>query len=115
MFNSKVPPGPIQEKWTQYKAQAKLINPSNRRKYKVIVVGTGLAGSSAAASLSELGFQVDVFTFHESPRRAHSVAAQGGINAAKAGGFRAIGVGNKHIAELADYYLNDLTEFNFSI
>jgi succinate dehydrogenase / fumarate reductase, flavoprotein subunit len=83
MLDSKVPPGPIQEKWTQYKAKANLINPSNRRKYKVIVVGTGLAGSSAAASLSELGFQVDVFTFHESPRRAHSVAAQGGINAAK--------------------------------
>jgi succinate dehydrogenase / fumarate reductase, flavoprotein subunit len=83
MVDSKVPPGPIQEKWTKFKAQAKLINPSNRRKYKVIVVGTGLAGSSAAASLSELGFQVDVFTFHESPRRAHSVAAQGGINAAK--------------------------------
>jgi succinate dehydrogenase / fumarate reductase, flavoprotein subunit len=83
MLDNKVPPGPIQNKWTQYKAQAKLINPSNRRKYKVIVVGTGLAGSSAAASLSELGFQVEVFTFHESPRRAHSVAAQGGINAAK--------------------------------
>jgi succinate dehydrogenase / fumarate reductase, flavoprotein subunit len=83
MVDSKVPQGPIQEKWTKFKAQAKLINPSNRRKYKVIVVGTGLAGSSAAASLSELGFQVDVFTFHESPRRAHSVAAQGGINAAK--------------------------------
>jgi succinate dehydrogenase / fumarate reductase flavoprotein subunit len=83
MLNTKVPQGPIQDKWTQYKAQAKLINPSNRRKYKVIVVGTGLAGSSVAASLSELGFQVDAFTFHESPRRAHSVAAQGGINAAK--------------------------------
>ncbi|WP_291781299.1 fumarate reductase/succinate dehydrogenase flavoprotein subunit [Cecembia sp.] len=83
MLNSKVPLGPIKDKWTQYKAQAKLINPSNRRKYKVIVVGTGLAGSSVAASLSELGFQVDAFTFHESPRRAHSVAAQGGINAAK--------------------------------
>ena len=83
MINTKVPPGPIENKWTQYKAKARLINPSNRRKYKVIVVGTGLAGSSVAASLSELGFQVDVFTFHESPRRAHSVAAQGGINAAK--------------------------------
>lgn len=83
MLNSKVPPGPVQSKWTQYKAQSRLINPSNRRKYKVIVVGTGLAGSSVAASLSELGFQVEVFTFHESPRRAHSVAAQGGINAAK--------------------------------
>lgn len=83
MLNSKIPPGPIQKKWTQYKASCKLINPSNRRKYKVIVVGTGLAGSSVSSSLSELGFQVEVFTFHESPRRAHSVAAQGGINAAK--------------------------------
>lgn len=83
MIATKIPNGPIQEKWTQYKATSKLINPANRRKYKVIVVGTGLAGSSCAASLSELGFQVDVFTFHESPRRAHSVAAQGGINAAK--------------------------------
>ncbi|WP_009035520.1 fumarate reductase/succinate dehydrogenase flavoprotein subunit [Indibacter alkaliphilus] len=83
MIDSKIPPGPIQEKWTQYKASCRLINPANRRKYRVIVVGTGLAGSSCAASLSELGFQVEVFTFHESPRRAHSVAAQGGINAAK--------------------------------
>lgn len=83
MIDSKIPAGPIQDKWTQYKATCRLINPANRRKYRVIVVGTGLAGSSCAASLSELGFQVDVFTFHESPRRAHSVAAQGGINAAK--------------------------------
>ncbi len=83
MLNPKIPEGPIQHKWTQYKASAKLINPANRKKYKVIVVGTGLAGSSCAASLSELGFQVEVYTFHESPRRAHSVAAQGGINAAK--------------------------------
>jgi succinate dehydrogenase / fumarate reductase flavoprotein subunit len=83
MIDSKIPPGPIQEKWTQYKASCRLINPANRRKYRIIVVGTGLAGSSCAASLSELGFQIEVFTFHESPRRAHSVAAQGGINAAK--------------------------------
>lgn len=83
MLNAKIPDGPIELKWTQYKATCRLINPVNRRKYKVIIVGTGLAGSSAAASLAELGFEVEVFTFHDSPRRAHSVAAQGGINAAK--------------------------------
>ena len=83
MLNPKIPDGPLELKWTQYKATCRLINPVNRRKYKVIVVGTGLAGSSAAASLAELGFLVEVFTFHDSPRRAHSVAAQGGINAAK--------------------------------
>ncbi|MGK7395391.1 MAG: fumarate reductase/succinate dehydrogenase flavoprotein subunit [Candidatus Cyclobacteriaceae bacterium M3_2C_046] len=83
MLNAKIPDGPLELKWTQYKATCRLINPVNRRKYKIIVVGTGLAGSSAAASLAELGFQVEVFTFHDSPRRAHSVAAQGGINAAK--------------------------------
>ena len=68
---------------TNYKADAKLVNPTNKRKFKVIVVGTGLAGASAAATLAELGYQVDAFTFHDSPRRAHSIAAQGGINAAK--------------------------------
>lgn len=83
MLDAKIPEGPIQDKWTNYRASAKLINPANRRKYKVIVVGTGLAGASAAASLAELGFKVEVFTFHDSPRRAHSVAAQGGVNAAK--------------------------------
>lgn len=83
MLNSKIPPGPIEEKWSKYKAHCKLINPANRRNYKVIVIGTGLAGASSAASLAELGFQVEVFTFHDSARRAHSVAAQGGVNAAK--------------------------------
>ncbi len=83
MLNSKTPPGPIGEKWSNYKAHCKLINPANRRNYKVIVIGTGLAGASSAASLAELGFQVEVFTFHDSARRAHSVAAQGGVNAAK--------------------------------
>jgi len=83
MLHANIPEGPLDQKWTQYKATCRLINPVNRRKYKFIVVGTGLAGSSAAASLAELGFQVEVFTFHDSPRRAHSVAAQGGINAAK--------------------------------
>ena len=83
ILDSKTPDGPLAEKWDRYRADSKLIGPGNKRKFKVIVVGTGLAGSSAAATLSELGFQVDVFTFHDSPRRAHSVAAQGGINAAK--------------------------------
>lgn len=83
MLEAKIPDGPIEEKWAKFKASAKLINPANRRKYKIIVVGTGLAGSSSAASLAELGFDVEVFTFHDSARRAHSVAAQGGVNAAK--------------------------------
>jgi len=82
-FNSKIPTGALHEKWDNYKADAKLVNPNNKRKFKIIVVGTGLAGASAAATLAELGYQVDAFTFHDSPRRAHSIAAQGGINAAK--------------------------------
>jgi succinate dehydrogenase / fumarate reductase flavoprotein subunit len=82
-LNSKVPSGPLADKWESYKSDVKLVNPNNKRKFKVIVVGTGLAGASAAASLAELGYQVDAFTFHDSPRRAHSIAAQGGINAAK--------------------------------
>jgi succinate dehydrogenase / fumarate reductase flavoprotein subunit len=80
---SKVPDGALADKWDNFKANAKLVNPSNKRKFKIIVVGTGLAGASAAASLAELGYRVDAFTFHDSPRRAHSIAAQGGINAAK--------------------------------
>ncbi len=82
-LESKIPAGALSEKWDSYKANAKLVNPNNKRKFKVIVVGTGLAGASAAATLAELGYQVDAFTFHDSPRRAHSIAAQGGINAAK--------------------------------
>ncbi|MBU6226685.1 MAG: fumarate reductase/succinate dehydrogenase flavoprotein subunit [Acidobacteria bacterium] len=82
-LNSKAPAGPLSDKWENYKADVKLVNPNNKRKFKVIVVGTGLAGASAAATLAELGYQVDAFTFHDSPRRAHSIAAQGGINAAK--------------------------------
>ena len=82
-FDAKIPAGPLTEKWDNYKQNAKLVNPNNKRKFKIIVVGTGLAGASAAATLAELGYQVDVFTFHDSPRRAHSIAAQGGINAAK--------------------------------
>jgi succinate dehydrogenase / fumarate reductase, flavoprotein subunit len=82
-LNSAVPPGPLPDKWTNYKAKAKLINPSNKRKYSVIVVGSGLAGGAAAATLSELGYQVNCFCYQDSPRRAHSIAAQGGINGAK--------------------------------
>ena len=82
-LESKIPEGSLVDKWTKQKFNLKLVNPSNKRKYDVIVVGTGLAGASAAASLAELGYNVKVFTFHDSPRRAHSIAAQGGINAAK--------------------------------
>ncbi|MFM8316110.1 MAG: fumarate reductase/succinate dehydrogenase flavoprotein subunit [Deltaproteobacteria bacterium] len=83
MLDSKIPSGPIEKKWTQRKFENTLVNPANRRKHTVLVVGTGLAGASAAASLAEQGYKVKVFTYHESPRRAHSIAAQGGINAAK--------------------------------
>jgi succinate dehydrogenase / fumarate reductase flavoprotein subunit len=82
-LNSKIPAGALADKWNNHKFSLKLVNPANKRKYDVIVVGTGLAGASAAASLAELGYNVKVFTFHDSPRRAHSIAAQGGINAAK--------------------------------
>jgi succinate dehydrogenase / fumarate reductase flavoprotein subunit len=82
-LDSKIPSGPIAEKWTRHKFEMKLVNPANKRKYSVIVVGTGLAGSSAAATLSELGYHVKAFCIQDSPRRAHSIAAQGGINAAK--------------------------------
>ncbi|MCX7835093.1 MAG: fumarate reductase/succinate dehydrogenase flavoprotein subunit [bacterium] len=82
-LDSKVPSGHITTKWSNHRFEMKLVNPANKRKYQIIVVGTGLAGSSAAASLSELGYQVKVFTLHDTPRRAHSIAAQGGINAAK--------------------------------
>ena len=78
ILDSKTPEGPLAEKWQNFKATDKLVNPANKRKFKVIVVGTGLAGASAAATLAELGYQVDAFTFHDSPRRAHSIAAQGG-------------------------------------
>ncbi len=82
-LNSKIPEGPLAEKWTKHKFDLKLVNPANKRKYTVIVVGTGLAGASAASSLAEMGYNVKAFSYHESPRRAHSIAAQGGINAAK--------------------------------
>jgi succinate dehydrogenase / fumarate reductase, flavoprotein subunit len=83
ILDSKIPEGSLAEKWTKHKFNVKLVNPANKRKYDIIVVGTGLAGASAAASLAELGYNVKAFCFQDSPRRAHSIAAQGGINAAK--------------------------------
>jgi succinate dehydrogenase / fumarate reductase flavoprotein subunit len=83
MLNSKIPSGSLEHKWTEYKDHCKLVNPANKRKLEVIIIGTGLAGASAAAALGELGYQVKAFCFQDSPRRAHSIAAQGGINAAK--------------------------------
>ena len=83
MLDAKIPAGPLDDKWTEYKGHCKLVNPANKRKLEVIIVGTGLAGASAAASLGELGYKVKAFCFQDSPRRAHSIAAQGGINAAK--------------------------------
>ncbi|WP_285826368.1 FAD-binding protein, partial [Parabacteroides goldsteinii] len=82
-IDSKIPQGPLAEKWKNYKDHQKLVNPANKRRLDVIVVGTGLAGASAAASLAEMGFNVLNFCIQDSPRRAHSIAAQGGINAAK--------------------------------
>src|SRR5579872_7241604 len=82
-LNSKVPSGPIEQKWGRHCFEMKLVNPSNKRKHTIIIVGSGLAGASAADSLAELGYQILCFCFHDSPRRAHSIAAQGGINAAK--------------------------------
>src|SRR5664279_340044 len=82
-LDSRVPSGPLETKWTKFKSTVKLINPANRRKYEIIVVGSGLAGASAAATLGELGYRVKCFCYQDSPRRAHSIAAQGGINAAK--------------------------------
>ena len=83
ILDSKIPEGPLAEKWSKHKFNLKLVNPANKRKYTVIIIGSGLAGASAAASLAELGYNVKVFCFQDSPRRAHSIAAQGGINAAK--------------------------------
>src|SRR6195256_3427284 len=83
MLDAKIPAGPLDQKWTNYKGHCKLVNPANKRKLEVIIVGTGLAGASAAASMGELGYNVKAFCFQDSPRRAHSIAAQGGINAAK--------------------------------
>ncbi|WP_309669419.1 fumarate reductase/succinate dehydrogenase flavoprotein subunit [Gemmatimonas sp.] len=82
-LNAKIPSGPLQEKWDQHRFSMKLVNPANKRRHSVIVVGAGLAGASAAASMSEMGYHVSCFVYHDTPRRAHSIAAQGGINAAK--------------------------------
>ena len=82
-LNSKIPDGPLDQKWTKYKGNVRLVAPANKRSIDVIVVGTGLAGASAAASLAEMGYSVKALCFQDSPRRAHSIAAQGGINAAK--------------------------------
>lgn len=82
-LDAKIPEGKMNEKWEDYKGHVKLVNPANKRKLEVIVIGTGLAGASAAASLGEMGYKVKTFCFQDSPRRAHSIAAQGGINAAK--------------------------------
>ena len=82
-LDARIPDGPIQDKWNTHRFASRLVNPANKRKYKIIVVGTGLAGASAAATFAELGYSVQAFTYHDSPRRAHSIAAQGGINAAK--------------------------------
>src|SRR5689334_7754047 len=82
-LDAKIPEGPLAEKWTHYQSSVPLVNPANKRNLEIIVVGTGLAGASAAATLAEMGYQVKAFCFQDSPRRAHSIAAQGGINAAK--------------------------------
>src|SRR6187402_604896 len=82
-LDAKIPAGPLAEKWSKHKFDLKLVNPANKRKYDVIVVGTGLAGGAAAASLAEMGYNVKAFCYQDSARRAHSIAAQGGINAAK--------------------------------
>ena len=82
-LKSQIPDGPVEQKWDKHRFDSKLVNPNNKRKYKIIVVGSGLAGASAAASLAELGYDVECYCYQDSPRRAHSIAAQGGINAAK--------------------------------
>jgi len=89
-FDAKIPEGPLALKWTKYKSSMKLVNPANKKKIEIIVVGTGLSGAAAASSLGELGYSVKNFCYQDSPRRAHSVAAQGGINAAKNGDKKAI-------------------------
>src|SRR3989338_214569 len=82
-LDAKCPTGPIENRWTDHQFHSKLVNPANRRKHSIIIVGTGLAGASAAASLGEMGYHIKSFCIQDSPRRAHSIAAQGGINAAK--------------------------------
>jgi succinate dehydrogenase / fumarate reductase, flavoprotein subunit len=83
MLDAKIPEGPLEGKWSRYRSTARLVSPANRQKFRVAIVGTGLAGSSLAASLGEMGYAVACFSFHDTARRAHSVAAQGGVNACK--------------------------------
>ena len=83
ILNSKIPEGQLSEKWSNYKSTVPLVSPGNKRRLEIIVIGTGLAGASASSSLAEMGYNVKTFCFQDSPRRAHSIAAQGGINAAK--------------------------------
>ncbi|MFY9793728.1 MAG: FAD-binding protein, partial [Candidatus Sulfotelmatobacter sp.] len=83
MLEAKIPSGPIEQKWNKSRYEMKLVNPANRRKHSIIVVGSGLAGAAAAATLGKQGYHVQCFSYHDTPRRAHSIAAQGGINAAK--------------------------------
>src|SRR3546814_2010998 len=97
-LNSRIPDGPIDEKWKKYRSSVPLVNPANKRHIEVIVVGSGLAGASAAATLAELGYKVKVFCFQDSARRAHSIAAQGGINAAK--NYQNDGRSEEHTSEL---------------
>jgi len=82
-LNSKIPDGPLSQKWTNYKSSVRLVSPANKKKLEIIVVGTGVAGSGAASTLGELGYNVKVFCYNDTPRRAHAIASQGGINAAK--------------------------------
>src|SRR5689334_25169932 len=82
-LDARIPSGPIEQKWDRCRFEMKLVNPANRRKHTVLIVGSGLAGAAAAATLGEQGYHVQCFSFHDTPRRAHSIAAQGGINAAK--------------------------------
>src|SRR5258705_8985270 len=83
MLEARIPSGPIEDRWDKTRFDMKLVNPANRRKHSIIVVGSGLAGGAAAATLGQQGYHVDCFSYHDTPRRAHSIAAQGGINAAK--------------------------------
>ena len=83
IFDAKIPPGDLKDKWTNYRSSLSLVSPANKRKLDIIIIGTGLAGASAASSLAEMGYNVKAFCFQDSSRRAHSIAAQGGINAAK--------------------------------
>src|SRR5437763_10842661 len=83
VLEARIPSGPIEQKWDRCRFEMKLVNPANRRKHTVLIVGSGLAGAAAAATLGEQGYHVQCFSFHDTPRRAHSIAAQGGINAAK--------------------------------